>query len=127
MSQKDLLYHSIHNSGIEIRARPPVSGRGECVSDYLYRDDYDGAGRVPSFCALRQVYRTSPESSLAALSGNVPYAYWMLENSDGEPGKCCSGLPSFASIMTVPVISTHSSEGLLPVTHQSFDWATRQK
>eukprot|EP01044_Picomonas_judraskeda_P005041 COSAG03_NODE_460_length_7745_cov_5.112346_1_plen_98_part_00 len=97
------------------------------MSDYLYRDDYDGAGRVPSVCALRQSYRTSPESSRDAGHGNVSYAYWMLENSDGEPGKCCSGLPSFASIMTVPVISTHSSEGLLPVTHQSNDWATRKK
>ena len=52
--------------------------------------NYDGARRVPSVCALRQSCRTSPESSRAALSGNVSYAYWMLENSDGEPGKCFS-------------------------------------
>ena len=79
---------------------------------YLHSVDYDGAGCVPSFCALRQVYRTSPESSRDAGHGYVSYVYWKLENSGGGPGKCCSGLPAFASIMTVPVISTHSSEGL---------------
>ena len=84
-----------------------VLGRFLPQEYYVYIDDYDGAGRVPSFCALRQVYRTSPESSLAALSGNVSYAYWMLENSDGEPGKQDFRLPARASIMTVPVISTH--------------------
>ena len=73
--------------------------------------NYDGARRVPSVCALRQSCRTSPESSRAALSGNVSYAYWMLENSDSEPGKCFSDFLRVDSIMTVPVIS-HS----FPVT-----------
>ena len=75
------------------------------IGQYLYRVNYDGAGSYCFVCALRQSYRTSPESSRAALSGNVSYAYWLMENSDSEPGKCFSDFQRIDSIMTVAVIS----------------------
>ena len=42
--------------------------------DYLFTVDYDGAGCVPSFCRLRQVYRASPDSSRDAGRGYVSCA-----------------------------------------------------
>ena len=74
---------------------------------YLLRVDYDGAGCVPSFCRLRQVYRTSPDSSCDAGHGYVSGCVRWLHGHTSmvtRRGRCSEVTSDSVTIMRRPRI-----------------------
>ena len=75
-----------------------------------------GAYRLFAPCGRCTAHRRKALVTLVTDMYHTPTGCWKIRTANREV-LFYSGLPSFPSIMTVPVIPTHSSEGLLHVTH----------